>query len=233
MSGSSRSARAASARVAAAASSGSTSVDQRHDDVQALRPAGLDRARQPGVGQRPPHEVGDPDDVPERIALRWVEVEHQVRGEVGAVTHERRVVLDGPLVGEPQQRAPVVAERVVHLALGRLRPDGGRPHPVRGVLRHVLLHERGLAGAHADHRERPVPQPGQDPVPHRVEVVDQVALGRLGAVEQRLVEVGQRDTGPGAVLPALAHRSPSLRSVGASRLRCDTGSLASSLTAAP
>ncbi len=36
---------------------------------------------------------------------------------------EARVVLDGALVREPQQRPPVVAQRVGHLALGRLRPD--------------------------------------------------------------------------------------------------------------
>ena len=35
-------------------------------------------------------------------------------------------------------------------------------------------------------------QHGDDPVAHAVEVVDQVALRRVGPVEQRLVEVGQR-----------------------------------------
>jgi len=45
----------------------------------------------------------------------------------------------------------------------------------------------------ADHRQRPVRQPGDDPVADRVEVVDEIALGRLGAVEQRLVEVGESD----------------------------------------
>ena len=69
---------------------------------------------------------------------------------------QRRVVLDRPLVGEPQQRAPVVAQRVRHLALRGLRPELHGAHPVRRVLRHVLLHERLLAAMDADHRERPV-----------------------------------------------------------------------------
>ena len=65
-------------------------------------------------------------------------------------------------------------------------------HPLGRVLRDVLLHERLLAAVHPDHRQRPVLEHRDDPVAHRVEVVDEVALGRVGAVEQRLVEVGQR-----------------------------------------
>ena len=127
-------------------------------------------------------------------AVRRVEVEHQMRRSIGTIgAHQRRVVLDGPLVGEPQQRPAVVAQRVGHLALRRLGPQRHRAHPVRRVLRHVLLHERVLAAMHADHRQRPVAEHGQDAVRHGVEVVDEVALRRAGAVEQRLIEVGERD----------------------------------------
>ena len=79
---------------------------------------------------------------------------------------ERRVVLDGALVGEPQQRATVVAQRVGHLALRRLGPQLHRAHPRRRVLRDVLLHERFLAAVDPDHRQRPVLELGKDPVAH-------------------------------------------------------------------
>src|SRR3954449_6430375 len=78
-SGSSRSARAASARVAAAIASALTGcasgtekgmplgpdrLRKRHEDVNALGPARLARARQPRLGQRLPHEARRPcDDV--------------------------------------------------------------------------------------------------------------------------------------------------------------------------
>ena len=37
--------------------------------------------------------------------------------------HQRRVILDRALVGEPQQRLPVIAQRVRHLTARALRPD--------------------------------------------------------------------------------------------------------------
>ena len=46
------------------------------------------------------------------------------------------------------------------------------------------------------HRERPVGQHGDDSPGDGVEVVDEVPLGRPGAVEERLVEVGQSDAVP-------------------------------------
>ena len=58
--GSSRSARAAIARVAAATSSIGAAVVERHEDVHALGPAGLHRAGQPGVGQRLRGPAGRP-----------------------------------------------------------------------------------------------------------------------------------------------------------------------------
>jgi hypothetical protein len=45
---------------------------------------------------------------------------------------------------------------------------------------------------HPDHRQRPVGRFGDDEVADRVEVVSQVPLGSVRAVEQRLAEVGQR-----------------------------------------
>ena len=105
--------------------------------------------------------------------------------------HESRVVLHRALVGEPQQRAAVVAQRVRHFPLRGLRPELHRTNPVGGVLRDVLLHERLLTAVDPDHRQRPVLQLGDDPVANTVEVVEQVPLGRVRAFEQRLVEIGQ------------------------------------------
>ena len=109
---------------------------------------------------------------------------------------EGGVVLDGALVREPEQRPSVVAQRVGHLALRGLRPELHRAHPRRRVLRDVLLHERLLTTVDADHRQRPVHQRRDDPVAHRVQVLHQVPLGRVRAVEQRLVEVRQRHPVP-------------------------------------
>jgi hypothetical protein len=113
------------------------------------------------------------------------------------------VVLDGPLVGEPQQRARLLGQRVVHLPLRRLRPRPDRRDPVGGVRGQVLLHERPLPEPGPHHRQRPPGQLGEDPVGDGVEVVDEVALGGAGPVEQLLVEVGQLDPVPHLVGPAL------------------------------
>ena len=53
-----------------------------------------------------------------------------------------------------------------------------------------------LTAVDADHREWPVAQLGQDAVGHRVQVVDEIALGRASPVEQRLIEVRERDAFP-------------------------------------
>jgi hypothetical protein len=103
------------------------------------------------------------------------------------------VELDGALVGQPQQRAPVVAQHLRDLAVRTLRPHGDRPHPVRRALGHVALHERRLPGAHPLDRQRPAGQQRHHPVGHRVQVVDEVALGHVEVVTQRLVEAGQPD----------------------------------------
>ena len=113
-------------------------------------------------------------------------------GAVPAVgANQRRVVLDRTLVGEPQQRATIVAERVGHVTLRRLGPQRHRTHPRWGVPGNVLLHERCLTADHPDHRQRAAVQHRDDPVTDRVQVVHQIPLGCLGPVEQRLVEVGQ------------------------------------------
>ena len=85
----------------------------RHDDVYALGTTRLDRALQPGVGQRLADEVGGGDRHRERVPLGRVEVEHEVRHVLEvAGPDQRRVVLDGPLVGEPEECGAVVAERI-------------------------------------------------------------------------------------------------------------------------
>ena len=84
---------------------------------------------------------------------------------------------------------------------------------------HVLLHERRLAAGHPDHRQRPVAQLGEDPVVHAVEVVDEVTLGRAGAIEQRLVEVGQLDPVARLVAARAGHQRSVSRTIGRSGLR--------------
>lgn len=46
---------------------------------------------------------------------------------------------------------------------------------------------------HTDHRQRPVEEHRDDLPGDGVEVVDEVTLGRPGTVEERLVEICQRD----------------------------------------
>jgi hypothetical protein len=163
----------------------------RHDDVHALRSAGLHRSGQPGVLQRLPDEPGGPDDHREVRALRRVEVEDQAGRLRVRDAEERDVELDGALVGQPQERAPVVAEHLGDLAVRPLRPDGHGAHPVRRALGHVALHERRLSGADPLDRQRTPGQQRHQPVGDGVEVVDEVALGHGEVVTEGLVETGQ------------------------------------------
>ena len=75
-----------------------------------------------------------------------------------------------------EQRSPVVAQRIRHVPVRRLRPHAHRPHPWRRVLRHVLVHEGFLAPMDADDRQRPVLEHWQDPIPDAVEVRQRNAL---------------------------------------------------------
>ena len=210
--GSSRAARAASARVAAATSGISASSRSGTNTCTPLAPLVLTPPDSPASSSacrtssaaataiRNPSR-GSTSSGGSRSRIRWVCRSLSTR-------HQRRVVLDRPLVGQPHQGPPVVADRVVHLALGGVRPDRGGADPVGGVLRQVLLHERLLAEPGADDGQGAVAQLGEHPLVHGVEVADQVALGRTGAVEDRLVEVRERDTGQrGRVLRALRHGS--------------------------
>ena len=206
MEGSSASARAAIALVAAAASSGGAWSSTGHEHVHALGAARLHRALQTDIGQGLAHQVGRPDSHREGVGVGRVEIEHEMGHTVGTGRqHEGRVVLHGALVGEPDQRAAVVAQRVRHVPLRRLGPELHRGHPRRRVLRDVLLHEGVPATVDADDRQRPVLQRGDDPLAHAVEVVDEVPLGGAGTVEQRLVEVGQGHAGPGCVAAPSTH----------------------------
>jgi hypothetical protein len=69
---------------------------------------------------------------------------------------------------------------------------------------------------HADDRQPPVGERGDDLRVHRDERVDEVALGRAGAVEQGLIEIRQRDAV--ALLVGLAH-VPTLRAEPAVTMR--------------
>ena len=166
----------------------------RYEDVQALGAAGLDRAAEAGIGQRLANGASGADRHREGIGIGWVKVEHQVGRPVRPVgPHQRRVVLNRALVREPEQRPTVVAQRVVHVTLGRLGPPSDPLHPRRGVRRQVLLHEGLLAPMHPDDGQGTVFQAGEDPVTDRVEVVDQVPLAGIRSVEERLVEVRELD----------------------------------------
>ena len=163
--GSSRSARAASARVAAATSSLPRRPRSGTNTCTPFAPLVLTAPARPA-----------PARASRTSRAAWTASRNVVRrtadrcrapgrwGGPSAGPDQRGVVLHGALVGEPQQGAAVVAERVGHLAPGGLRPQRHGPHPRRGVLGHVLLHERRLAAQHPDHRQRPVPQLGDDPV---------------------------------------------------------------------
>jgi hypothetical protein len=106
------------------------------------------------------------------------------------------VVLDRPLVGEPQQRLPVVADRIADHSFAVLRRDLERRDRRRGVGGQVLLHEGRLPAQHPDNAQCSLGEHRHESVRDGVQVVDQVTLGGSGVGEQRLVEVGQPDAGP-------------------------------------
>ena len=158
----------------------------------------------PEVGQGLPDQLGGTGHRAERVAFGRVDVQDQMgRPVLVADQGQTRVVLDGPLVGKPQQRPPVVDQRVGDGPLRRVRPHPHCPDPLRGVPGKVLLHERVLPGPDPDHRQRAVAQHREDTVPHRIQVVHQVAFGGPGFAEERLVQVGQLYAVAFAVL---AHR---------------------------
>ena len=190
--GSRRSARAPRARGWRPPRRRCGAVGERHEHVHALGAAGLHRAGQAQRRRAPGARAGRRRPPRRTLALGRVEVEHEVRRPVPVVGRDqRRVVLDGPLVGEPQQRAPVVAERVGHLALGRLGPHR-RWRPSPGVYFGTFFCMNGCCPGRPGSPTAGGRAARHDPVRDRVEVVDQVALGRAGAVEQGLVEIGQR-----------------------------------------
>ena len=98
-----------------------------------LAPLVLTPRRQPGVVERLPDQQRGRDRQPEPVRAVRRRPAGRGRGSGGSAgrlvhAHQRRVVLDRPLVGEPDQGPPVVADRVAHLALGGVRP---RPSTVR------------------------------------------------------------------------------------------------------
>ena len=171
-------------------------VVDRHEHVNSLRAACLYGTGQPAVRKCLTYQMRDRDHGGEVIVSGWVEIEHHVRGSVDVVGQaQRRVVLDGALIGQPEQGPPIVAQRVVHLPFGGLRPYRNGLDPLRRVLRHVLLHEGRLPAQNPQHGEWPTRQPWQHPVCDSVQVVHQVALAGTGVRAQRLVQVGQFHSG--------------------------------------
>ena len=101
--------------------------------MHAFGAAGLHRSRQSQLRQRLADQLGGLDDHREGRALGRIEVEHQIVRTIRVVDPEEGdVVLHRTLIGEPQQRATVVAECVGDLAARSLGPDrhSSVPSPV-------------------------------------------------------------------------------------------------------
>src|SRR5215211_5140822 len=103
------------------------------------------------------------------------------------------VIFDRSLIGKPEQRRAVIAQGVRNFPSRRFSPDRYPGHPFRCIARQVLLHERRLARANPDHRERSTLKARNDPSRYCLEVVDQIALGRAGAVKELLIKVSERN----------------------------------------
>ena len=173
----------------------SSGVVDGHEDVHALRAARLHRALEPDVGERLAHEVRDARRRP------------RTASPSGGSRSSTRCVMRSGCSARVSAGWYSIARwfanqisvrRSLQSAYDTLRFDASAHTSTvsiafRRVLRDVLLHERLLPAMHADHRQRPVLEHRDDAVAHRVEVVDEVALGRVGAVEQRVVEAAQRD----------------------------------------
>ncbi len=167
---------------------------QRHVDVQAPAAGSPDEAGQAELaGQQVACPQRGPPDVREPLAVRRVEVEHQLVGRVQLVHPAGELVdLDAGLVGQVDQGGGLVADGVLNLAAFLAHPDAADPAgKVRGC---VLLEEplavQAIGVAH--HGDRPVPQPGQHPVGDIGVVAGQVGLGDPVSGKQHLVRMRER-----------------------------------------
>ena len=149
----------------------------RHEDVHALGAARLHRAGEAGARRAPRARARPPRRRPRtrapaggsRSSTRW-------RRAVECAARQRRVVLDRALVGEPQQRPPVVAQRVGARRASTSRPTSATVATQSGVYFGRFFCMNGACPRpHPDHRQRPVAQHREDAVGDRVEVVDEVA----------------------------------------------------------
>ncbi len=185
---------------------------QRHQDVQPPRAGGHEQRRQ----LQPVQEVAQPPGgVPYRPEplLGRVEVEDQPVRVVGAVgLRQPPVQGDGALVGEEDQGGRVLGQDVRDGAA--LLRHLGAPHPVREVVRHVLLEEAPLADAArmALQRQRAAAQVRQHPWGHGAVVLREVGLGDAVLGEQHLLRPADRDGAPARpYLQGLRHRVLPLR----------------------
>ena len=208
-SGSSRSARAATARVAAAASSSGTRPSTGTNDVQALRPARLHRAREPDIGQRLADETG--------------------RGHAGV---ERRARAAGRGPARDGSTRSVLVDRAPASG-GTRRRAGWRTTAACAGRRRARTPRRAWRSRAQDARSRPsractsgtffcmngcwprwtrITESGRSSSSGRirsrdgVEVVDEVALGGVGAVEQRWSRLVSATPSRVSVCGFLAHQ---------------------------
>ena len=107
--------------------------------------------------QRLTDQMGSLHNHTERRSLRRIKIKYEIVG-MDRITHaeERDVVLQGALIGKPEQGPAVITQGVLDFAPRGIGPDGHPLHPLRRVFGKVLLHERRLPGSDADDRQWPI-----------------------------------------------------------------------------
>ncbi len=179
----------------------------RHEDVDARRPARLHVGFELQLFQTLTNEMSDLDGEPP-LALRWVEVEKHEIGPVRLIDPGiPGIHVDAVHLHHPQQRQLVVDEREVDepgLAVAGNRPEPARLDPRRHSLRRLFLEERraGDSFAPALHRERPVPEVRDEHRRDLCVVVEEVALRNALVGPEHTIRAGETDDAlPASDLP--------------------------------
>lgn len=185
---------------------------ERHEDLEAGRPARLRVRPQPERLERRVDVARDREDVVERDRFEGVEVEEQVVGSREArAPGVERVHLDAAEVRGEQEGREVVDRHVVDRAVARVIAfDEAAVDPRRRLGRDALLVEEGAGDAvgHPLHRERPAGEVREDPGRGVPVVGEEVALrvallGPEDLVEVREAHLPPVGLDPPCVAPAL------------------------------